>query len=98
MWPWPATLLCGISLCIGDAVVRTQLGLRATSCKMQIGLELAEILAGAWRQPSLRKPAFSREDLDRLAPLLTAGGGAALTWFGIRGHRAKFSESVLNLY
>ena len=62
---------------------------------MQIGMQLAEILSGSWRQ---RNPMLSSEDLHRHAPLLAASGGAALVWFGIRRHRAKFSESALNLY
>lgn len=65
---------------------------------MQIGVELAEILAGTWRPHSFRKPAFSSENLHRLAPLVTAGGGAALTWFRIRHHKSEFSQSVVNLY
>jgi Uncharacterised nucleotidyltransferase len=65
---------------------------------MQIGMELAEILAGTWRQASFRKPVFSSERLHRLAPLLTAGGGAALTWFRIRHHKSDFSRPVVNLY
>jgi len=72
--------------------------LRDASCKMQIGVELAEILAGTWRPLSFRKPKFLSEKLHRLAPLLTAGGGAALTWFGIRRHKSEFSELVVNLY
>ena len=65
---------------------------------MQKGEESAEILAGAWRQPSFRKPGCSSQNLHRLAPLLIAGGAAALTWFHIRQHKSEFSESVLNLY
>ena len=65
---------------------------------MQIGMELAEILAGSWRRPSFRKPASSSKNLNRLAPLLTAGGGAALTWFHIRHHGSELSQPVLSLY
>jgi hypothetical protein len=65
---------------------------------MQIGMELAEILAGSWRRPSFRKRASSSKNLSRLAPLLTAGGGAALTWFHIRHHGSELSQPVLNLY
>ena len=65
---------------------------------MRIGVELTKILAGTWRQPSLFTPALSSENLHRLAPLLTSGGGAALTWFCIRHHQSKFSQSVLNRY
>ncbi len=65
---------------------------------MPIGMELAKIMAGTWRQASFCKPVFSSENLHRLAPLLTAGGGAALTWFSIRHHRSEFSQSILSLY
>jgi hypothetical protein len=65
---------------------------------MQIGVELAEILAGTWRRPSLCKLTLSSENLHRHAPLLASSGGAALTWFGIRRHKSEFSESVINLY
>jgi hypothetical protein len=65
---------------------------------MQIDLELAEVLAGTWRPLSFRKPAFSSERLNRLAPLLAAGGGAALMWFRIRHHGSELSQPVLNLY
>ena len=72
--------------------------LRDTRCKMQIRAELAEILAGTWRQGSFRKPSLSSEHLHRLAPLLIAGGGAALTWFRVCQRKSEFSQSVLNLY
>ncbi len=65
---------------------------------MQIGMELAGILAGSWRQPPFRKPTLSSENLHRHAPLLASAGGTALTWFSIRRHTSEFSESVLNLY
>jgi hypothetical protein len=65
---------------------------------MRIGLELVGVLAGTWRPRSFRRPAFSSERLHRLAPLLTAGAGAALTWFRIRHHKSEFSQSVVNLY
>lgn len=63
---------------------------------MQNGIEVAEILAGAWRQPAFRT--CPSQKLHSLAPLLIAGGVAALTWFRIRQHKSDFSQSVLNLY
>jgi Uncharacterised nucleotidyltransferase len=65
---------------------------------MEIGLELAEILAGTWRQPSFCRSTLSSENLHRLAPLLIEAGGAALTWFHIRRCKSEFPQSVLNLY
>jgi hypothetical protein len=65
--------------------------------KTSRGRELASILAGSWRQPP---PAgeIPNEILTRLAPLLTAGGGAALTWFRIRCQKAEFSQAVTKVY
>ena len=85
-------MLCGIGLCI--ARVRTVR--RVATC--EIGRKLAEVLAGAWRQASPWTPALSSENLHRLAPLLRAGGSAALAWFRIRRYKFQFSQSVLNLY
>jgi hypothetical protein len=65
---------------------------------MQIGAELAEILAGTWRQPSFSKSTLSSENLHRHAPLFASSGAAALTWFRIRHHKSQFSQSVVNLY
>lgn len=65
---------------------------------MQIGAEVAEILAGTWRQPSFSMPTLSGETLHRHAPLLASSGAAALTWFRIRHHKSQFSHSVVNLY
>ncbi len=63
--------------------------------KTRIGLQVASTLAGSWRQS---RPQTLNEVLSRLTPLLSAGGGAALTWFHICRHTSEFSESVLNLY
>src|SRR5215475_12932256 len=68
------------------------------SCKMQIGLELAAILAGSWRLPPSRNATLSNENLHRYAVPLAETGGAALTWFRIRRHTSELSESVLNVY
>ena len=65
---------------------------------MQIGMKLAAILAGIWRQPSSRNPTFSSENLHRHAPIFASAGSAALVWFGIRRHKSEFSEPVVNLY
>jgi hypothetical protein len=64
---------------------------------MQIGVELAEVLAGSWRQQSFRKPTFLTENLHRHAPLLASAGGAALMWFSIRRHTSQLSDSVVRL-
>jgi hypothetical protein len=65
---------------------------------MQIGTELAGILAGSWRQRSFRKHTFSSENLHRHAPLLASAGIAALTWFRIRRHTSELSRQVVNFY
>ena len=67
-----------------------------TNSKRRIGRELASILAGSWR----RSPAgvIQNEILTELAPLLTAGGGAALTWFRLRNHKVNLPQSVARTY
>jgi hypothetical protein len=60
---------------------------------------MASILASSWQEsPSPAEETISSHTLARLAPLLTAGGGAALTWFRISAHKSEFSQSVLSLY
>jgi hypothetical protein len=65
---------------------------------MQIGRELAQILAGSWRQPSFRKQTLSSEDLHSRTSLIASAGVAALTWFRIRRHTSEFSHQVVNFY
>jgi hypothetical protein len=65
---------------------------------MQIGAELAEILAGSWRQPSFCKRTLSSEDLRNHASLLASAGIAALAWFRIRRHTSELSHQVVNFF
>jgi Uncharacterised nucleotidyltransferase len=93
--PRTRTWLCGGNLhkhLIDDDTTRTN-----TRSKTRRGRELASVLAGSWRQPPVAEE-IPNEILTRLAPVVVAGGGAALTWFCIRHHKSKLSQSSTKLY
>ena len=62
---------------------------------LRTAVELASVLAGSWRPES---PKVSNDVLERLAPLISQGGAAALTWFRIRQKRSELSEPVASFY
>lgn len=64
-------------------------------CAITKGRQVASVLAGAWRP---RDADVSSDVLERLAPLLSKGGVAALAWFCRRRRRSELSESVASFY
>ncbi len=57
--------------------------------------QVASLLAGAWRPPGSK---VSNAVLEKLAPLLSKGGAAALAWFCVRQQKSELSESVASFY
>jgi putative nucleotidyltransferase-like protein len=62
------------------------------------GLEVASILARSWRDKSASERPLPNNVLEKLAPILEAGGAAALAWFRIRQHAAKCPSPVIQSY
>jgi len=65
---------------------------------MQIGMELADILAGSWRRPSCCEPRLATENVHRHASLIASAGVAALMWFRVRNHKSQVPFHVLDFY
>src|SRR5690348_3137157 len=61
------------------------------------GRDVASAVAGAWRVTGRLTP-ISNDTLVRLAPPLTAGAVAALTWFSLRQRYCQYPPPVVQLY
>jgi hypothetical protein len=65
---------------------------------MQIGRNVAQLLAGSWRESSFHKSQLLSEDLQTHESVIASTGGAALMWFRVRSRKSQFSSHVSDLY
>ncbi len=65
---------------------------------MQIGTNVAQLLAGSWRGSSFHEPQLLNKDLQTHASVIASAGGAALMWLRVRSHKSQFSSDVLDFY